>query len=766
MIFSMQSYTASKLPLEKKIEIVEVYLKKGGSLRKIAHLYDISYMTLWEWVRQYKKGGKENLSKKMLYKRSNRRLPKKVERQIMLLKEGQPSLTIKRAKQILSQQGWYISPKGIWMVWKRSGLVNRPKDDPLSLICAGSPEIEDGMQQARRFIEKGELEKAAKLLNGLSALTDISILKDIPEEFLSLRRRLERLHLLFNAIPHEELFTKLRKLRKTMERRGHLFSSIFAGLLEVLALQWMRDPQKQLEILNLLSKRMVRIREIGLKYTFHLLKAIAHCELLQVSEAHNNLKKCRKLLISCPYPFYWVTFGDLLTFVTHYKKSVIYFKKALLEREIENSLKQAIHIKIANVCTITGQYQQAIEFLKIIEMTKTEANSENRLVLINANLCFAKGHLGKAADLYKESMEKAKKANLRNIFYVSSLGLAQVIRALNREEKAQKYLKKCLPLMKKHQMKSEIIILQFIVKRTTIPKNLQKLPILRLCYFMLKASQTLRMQDYYESLNYAKRKGLLGIFHRYIVFFPEVILHLFEKGKPTGLPGAILRFPVFNQEVPVYHMRLLGNITVYKNQQYVKAKLMPKEKALLIHLALKVSEPDKIITLKDLFVNFWPKSANPSSLLSHLLVRLKKKLRLPGHLLMISSRYGESRLVNRGVYLTTDYNDFKVALTHAKALERADEWLFARREYMQAFELFRGEPFKKMYDPWSEHMRRVILNKLETEALHFAKYCFEHKNKKDAKKVLERITKIIPQSEEIRSMVSECGSNGVPDKQR
>jgi hypothetical protein len=291
-----------------------------------------------------------------------------------------------------------------------------------------------------------------------------------------------------------------------------------------------------------------------------------------------------------------------------------------------------------------------------------------------------------------------------------------------------------------------------------------------------EAAKTLHTKDYYEALHFARRRGLLGIFHRYIVFFPEPILHLLEKRKPTGLPRAIPKFPVFNQMVPTYRIKILGNLVVFKNQQYLRTKLTLKEKALLIQIALSAGEPNKTIFTKNLFVNFWPKSANPSNLLSHLLVTLKKKLRLPGHLLMISSRYEEPRLVNRGVYLTTDYNDFKVALVQANALARAGEWDFAKKEYLRAFKLFRGEPFKKMYDPWSEHMRRVILNELETEAIHFARNCLEHDNEirqkkrrtpsakccggnmADAKKVLERVAGIIPQSEEIRKMVTECGS--------
>jgi len=771
----MKLYTASKFPFEKKIEIVETYLNRKGSLREIAYLHGISYMTLWRWVKRYKKGGK-NLRKGISYKRSNRRLPHKIEQRIMLLKEHMPGLTTKKAEQILKHQGLYISYKTIWMVWKRYGLVNRPKHDPLSLICSGSPEIEDGMQQARLLIKKGEIKRAARTLNDLPTLIDDTILKEVPEEFLSSRRRLERLNLLFSAIPPYELFKKARKIRIDMERNGYLFSSIFAGLLEVLALQWMRDPEKQLEILNSISKRILKIRDTGLRFTFHLQKAIAYSELLQADKALLDLNVCRRLLISLCYPYYWITFGDLLTFVSRYKESISCYKKVIDEMEVEHALKQLLYVKIVAAYEMIGQYQQTMRFLKCIQTMKIKETLMSRVYQIEANVCFVNGQFEKASHLYQKAFEKARRANFRNIVYVASLGLAQIAQALGKKTEAHTTLRRYLPLMKRYRMKKETLNIQFLLRQTSIPGELWKFPVHGLQLLLHKARETLRPRDYYEALHFAKRKGLLGIFHRYIVFFPEVILHLFEKGKPTGLPRAILRFPVFNQEVPVYHMRLLGNITVYKNQQYLKTKLMPKEKALLIHLALKVSEPDKIITLKDLFVNFWPKSANPSSLLSHFLVRLKKKLRLPGHLLMISSRYGEPRLVNRGVYLTTDYNDFGIALVQAKALEWAGEWEFAKKEYIRAFRIFRGEPFKKMYDPWSENMRRVILNQLETEAIYFAKSCLEHDNEirqkkrrmpsakcrganmADAKRVLEKVLKIIPDSYEIKSILESVKS--------
>jgi transposase-like protein/tetratricopeptide (TPR) repeat protein len=753
----MKSYTAAKLPFEKRVEIVKAYLEKRGSLRKIAHSYGISYMTLWQWVKQYRKGGKENIRRKISYKTSNRRFSKEIEKKIMLLKEHEPGLTTKKTARILKGQSLHISHNGVWMIWKRYGLVNRPKDEPLSLVCPDSPELENGMQQAQRLIEKGELEKAAILLNELSALTDMSILKDIPEKFLSLRRRLERLHLLYNTIPRTEIYNKAAEIRKNMEIKGYLFSSVFAGLLEVFALQWMREPEKQLKILKIISKRMAKVRDTSLRFTLHFLLSMTHSELLQVKEGLKHLDKCRRFLASLPYPFYWMTLGDILTFATRYKESIFYYKKVIDAMDIGQTTKQLLCKKIAMSYGMTGQYQQSLKFLNRVIPIGPEETYSSRFYQIKANISFAQGYLEEANHFYEKSFEQAKSTNFRNILFSASIGLAQVSRALGKQHEAQAFLKRCLPLMKKYRMRHEMQILRALINRTTIPKSLYEFPTYRLCHLLCKAAENLRTRYYYEALNFAKKKGFLGIFHRYIVFFPEPILHLLEKGKPTGLPGAILRFPIFNQRKPVYHIRLLGNIIVYKNQQYAKAKLTPKEKALLIHLTLKAGEPGKSILSVDLYRNFWPDSKNPSNLLSHLLVTLKKKLRLPSHLLMVSSKLGESRLVNCGVHLTTDYNDLEIAFVQANALERAGEWAFAKREYLRAFRLFHGEPFKKIYDNWSEHMRRVILNKLETEGKHFARSCLEHGNKKDVKKVLEKVAQIIPGSEEIRKMASSFG---------
>jgi len=51
------------------------------------------------------------------------------------------------------------------------------------------------------------------------------------------------------------------------------------------------------------------------------------------------------------------------------------------------------------------------------------------------------------------------------------------------------------------------------------------------------------------------------------------------------------------------------------------------------------------------------------------------------------------------------------------------------------------------------NLRHKILTQLETEAVNFAKSCLEHGNKKDARKVLEKVLRIIPDSQEIIALV-------------
>ncbi len=754
-IFTMKSYTASQFSLEKKFEVVYNYSKKGGSLRKTAHILGISYITLWKWVNRYKKEGKEGLQRRISHQNTGKKFSEKIAHRIMLLKENRPSLTTKMAAGILRRQEIEISHKGVWDIWRRYGLVNRPKDRPLTTFKTGILQAENCIKHTKLLFEKGQLKEAAKLLNQLPVLNDGAILKEIPEAFLSARRKLDYLHFQFGTLPHLVFYKKARKIRKMLEKRGHLFSSIIAGFLEVYALQWMGEPEKQLKILDIIAKRMGIMRDTSLKFLLHFQQAVAQSDLLQMDKTSENIKRCKRRLSSLCLPFYLEAFGDLLTFVSRYRNSIEYYEKALAGKEIGQITKQRLFLKISAMFGMTGQYAQSSKYLNYLQATDV---AESYLVMAlqnKANIRFANGQLAEASCQYREVLEKAKGANLHNVLYASLLGSAQVAQALGKENEAQSLIARFLPLMAKHQMENEFLNLRFLLNQTAIPEAIRRFPIHHLRFLLDKTRRTSSIKDYHETLDYAKRKNLLGIFHRHIVFFPKPVLYLLEKGRPTGLPRTILNFPVFNQKIPVYHLKFLGNFVVFKNQRYVKMKMTPKEKAFLIQIALNAGAPKKFILLSDLHHNFWLHNRNPSSLLLHLLIRLKKKLMLPGHLLGISSRYAQPRFVNQGIYFTTDYQQYEQTLAQAKALERTGEWGFARQEYLRAFKLFRGEPFKKNFDEWSVNIRHKILTELESEAMNFAKSCLEHGDKDDAKRILAKVLKIIPDAEEVNRIVGQ-----------
>jgi hypothetical protein len=187
----------------------------------------------------------------------------------------------------------------------------------------------------------------------------------------------------------------------------------------------------------------------------------------------------------------------------------------------------------------------------------------------------------------------------------------------------------------------------------------------------------------------------------------------------------------------------------------MKVRLSPQETAFIIHLGLRAGTPGRSILVPDLCRNFWSHSTNPQERLLHLLGSLKKKLKIPSHLIGVTSVYAEPRLLNKGFHITTDYGEFGTLLTQARVLERTDEWTYAVRDYVRAFELLRGEVFKGMYDTWSENLRGEIINKIETAAVHFVKGCIDHNSKDEARRVIAKIYSMIPRSRELARILNE-----------
>jgi tetratricopeptide (TPR) repeat protein len=739
-----------------KISAVEDYLR-GSTLSKTAIKFNVHPVTLCRWVQWYK-----NIDKNFYHKPWNR-MDEKIEEKIMLIKENNPAITLNKAQELLRKQGIVASAKGIYNVWLRYNLAGRPATDPFSHFAPLTPEIRDTMECVRLLMRKGKdeatLRKAARILNDLPSypFNYEDLIRQVPEKFLSLRRKFDRLYTLFLTIPLSEFYRKIRKIRIAFEGKGLRYSSIIAGLSEIIALQWMDMPKEELRLNARLSRTKGRLRDPVLNFQLNFLAAMAWSELMELKKAWHHAKKARRLLKTVPLPVFFKCYGDLMTYLGDYSTAFQYHLQAY-ESGNDKDTNARLSYQIALDLTIAGAHRKALKFANKKPLSSDDKNFESYAsTLALANLGLAK--LDEASSFIKKALEKARKERFRNRVFSSACCLAAIARILGKKEESDYILGKYLELMKKYRLKREALIMKFLLGETLVKRETTMLPTVHILYLLQQARQSLKKSDYERVIIYARKYGLMGYFHRCLIFLPELVLKFLEMGKDFCLPAGMLKLPVFNKNVPVYRLQFLGRMRIFKNQKFIKAKFNPKEKAFLTHFALNAGEPEKSISIKNILQNFWPNSVYPASRLAHFLVHIKKKLMIPSHLINTqSSYYGDRKLINKGLYMTTDYNDFQSHVAQAKALERIGEVKLAIKDYLRAFRLFRGEPFKKIYDQWSEDMRHEILGQLEGETLDFAKICLRHGNKKDAMQVLEKVLKIISYSEEIKAKIAELCS--------
>jgi len=683
-----------------RVRALKEYLK-SGSIEKVAFSYNVHPITLRRWVKRYQKGGEEDLKRKRTYTRHPKRFTPSIEKKIVLLKENKPSLTTVEAQNMLANDGVKASIRGIWGVWKRYNLVGfyRHISNPTAKVKM-STEVEDCLKKAEQALNNGEVKKAARILNALPSCRGKAILAKIPDRLLSLSRQVDKLPLIFGREPLEETVRKARALRHRAEKRRLLYTSVRAGIAELFGALWRVKPDEQLLLIHKLQNRVKR-KNKGRSSTdpvmyFNLLfiKAMVFADIGKTKEAISCIRECE---IICRrhslYSNFHHKIASLYSIIGFRKKSRAWLKKGLVCSQKSN--KGIFYEYLASNFTGAGQYKLAKRTLKKVPIEEPPYRS--LAAIIQAQCALGRAEIQDATAFANKALFESKKERIHVYFSEASLILACCSCALGEVAKAEALLKRVVVVLEKFRMKRSLTLIQILLGRNVFPRT----PVLnhsfKLTLCLSQASKSLKIKDYRKAFNYATSQQLMGLFHRLVLFFPEPVNKLIAKGKPTGLPKTILKLPVFNKETPVFNVRFFGNLVVYKNQKYLKTHLSPKEKAFLIQLALRAGEPRKGVSLERIYVNFWKRSKNPSRNLSHLLVRVKKVLKIPSHLLEISHRKDNPVLINRGIHFITDYGEYEQSLAQAKALLRAGEWGFAKKEYLRAFRVFRGEPFKKMY---------------------------------------------------------------------
>jgi len=740
--------------IESRIKVVEA-VKSGKTMAAVSQEHGVSDRTVRRWFAKFKDGGLERLTRPRPYAPPWNVTSDEIEREVYLIKEKYPRCTLSQARGKLSEMNICLSLKCIWKIWHRYGLAGYDKEKQTGELLPNISLSKDVVIEVHKATEilrqKGGEKAAAQILNRLPYCGGAEILDKIPYRYLGLRRRIEKIPYLYATDSLHKFYQRVHSLRLNLEKGGLFYSSLRAGIWEVNALYWLGKPEQMLALVEILEKNLPQYGAPFLRFSLQLLKGIAFARFLKLQDAVHCASECKRLVKTLSHPSFHLGLGNLYSHIGMYLHAKDYYETAV--QNTTGNTRDECLLALAGCYTLNGEYQKATRTLE--ELKANESLPYTLIPLVHAQALFGQGRLTEATQYLKKAIELAKKAKVLQYLHSATMVLSAVQHALGKRKQARALIRNLIPLLRKHRMTQDYYIRRLYMSKNKIavPEQYKSEPFIKMILLAGKANQTLRLKDYHCALNFARRKGLTGYFHRLCIFYPEMILRFAEKGKVTGLPRALLRLPIFNKQVPVYHIKILGALVIFKNQEYLTVRLRPKDSAFLIHLANGVPERNQSVRLGDICSNFWPKSRNPARNLSHLLVRIKRALKIPSHLLQVSRRRGESVLINRGINFITDYSEFEQTLATARALERTGEWEFARKEYLRAFKLFRDEPFRKMYDPWSEQMRRVILNKLETETVHFAQSCIEHKNIKDASRILEKVLKIIPDSEEIKNQL-------------
>jgi len=701
------------------IEVVKYYLT-NGSLRKTAKEFGIHYNTLYKWVKLYKNGGKEYL--KFCYKRPWNRTSKEIEEKIYLLKEEKPYLTLKEAQRILKEDGINISIKGIWNIWKRYGFAGFKKENmtnDFTEYCEWTKEASVKFQLAEKFFEKGNINLCIDILNSIPFLPKNSFLPKLPDRFLNLRRKVEKYHILFGKLPINFYLKRTEILYKLCRLRNLNYSALRIGTRIVIALEWKGESYKQIKKIKELKSLMKKNRNLyETTFTVLISEGIANASLLKIKSAKEIAKRCYEMLkrVKNPSPYFLFDLGVLYYNLENYKKAKYYFLKSL--NKVDEITKKFIFNYLARISLFEGNQKSLNKFLK--NSAIYDFFSPHESYLFSSYLSLMRGKPIEAISFVQKGLSILEKEKIRKDIFLLSLCGAAAYSSIGERQKGVELLREILLYPSNYISKKVRKIVKNLISEKS--EKILKEDVLPSIKFLI----IFKEKNLKNSFKYSIKHGIKLFYYIYNLLFPEKVIRTLKNGNKVYLPKKLLNFPIFDLKPLVYKIKFLGDFRIYRDKKYLKLNLFPKEKAFIIHLAIRIPEPDKKIIISDILRNFWPNSQKSSNIFSTYLYKVKNILKIPPRLISISKK--EDLLINKGLYFITDFSDFEIKLAEFETLLKINMWEFCKRKFKEIIKLFKDKPLKKLYDNWSEDLRLKILFKLKKAFDEFFKECIRKKD--------------------------------------
>ena len=693
----------TKYCLEIKNKIIEIYKNEKKSLRKLAKEFSINYKTIWRWLKEKEKIEEE---KKL----------KEIEEKIVFLKENKPNLTILEIENILKKEKIYLSKKFIWKKLKEYGLLKEKNKDIFSAYSIKLSKSIEFQKEIKNSIEK---KKILYALNNIKLLINQKT-KSKLENYINLRMGFEAIKLLWGKIPIERYYKFVEYFEKIFRKRNWIFSYILCLFEKLYILHWKKDIDKGIAVINSLTNYIKEIRDQELKFMFHFYKALFFSYKYEMEMAKNSLIECSKIIYALKSPFYYKIYGDLLSYLEEFKKAKRVYEKVLKIKKDD----KAIFLKLCSFYLLNGEYKKAEKKIKIAERKEIGLNA--MFFEMKGIISFVKGNVIEAINYFQKALEIAEKEDFKNHLHISTFNLACCYQALKEERKAKEILRKYIYYLKKYNLKREVSLREILLNKK---KNIRPYGIFSQILYELKNIRN--KKDFYDIFKKAEIKGIKGILHRFIVFYPE-ILPFINKNK---FPPSILDFPIFTPYIPSYKVEFLKKFKIMKNGKKLNLSFSKKEKKFLIFLSMN---QQKFIPLESVYSIFENKIKNHYFSLLQLVSKLRKALQIPSSFLRFKRKEKEKYLYF-SISLQSDYHDFNFLLSEAKVFLKLGEIEKAKKKFLKAFSLIKCEPFKNMYDRFSEDKRTEIIFKIKDAYEDFLK---TNPSKKEIEKIEKKFEKL------------------------
>jgi len=619
----------------------------------------------------------------------------------------------------------------IWR-WKKNNLCNKELEDieeKVILLKEKHPELSLNKLKDLVLRQTGKKLSLKKLWKILHCEREHLSLKYLPNDYFKYRKKLDVYTKMnfYTLENHGVHFMELRKIRKYFEKHNLFFSAMKALLREIILLEWLGNPKEIIKISDRYREYFLKIKNSVMKFNFFISRAIAFALMGRIKESLNEIRICKKNRQIAKEYFISVT-SSYYTFIEENNKFFEELKKLENKSQMRSNLTP-----LASFYVMSGEYDKALKLLNKMQIKNVI------FYILKAYSYFFKGKINRVREEIQKAINTAEKGELKEYLFEAYFIGSLIDLLYNKKDKAEESLENLYRYLKKSKLNKKLITLSLLLNKGLNISDFDLFNSHKVIMILKGIEKGRRNFQYLK--RFVEKKNIKGIFHRYILFYPDIAFNTIKK---TGInfPRILFKFPLFNKDTLTIHLKLLGSLIIYRGEKRIKTKLEPKEKAFILFIAFKIPSPGRSININEIKHNFFRDSVNPSHNLRVYLYKIKRKLDIPTHLIEITE--GEGRVLkNNGIYFTTDLTEFEDTCLKAKILLKDGNWNFAKEEFKRALKIFRGKPFEKMYDDFSDFQRIIILNKFEDETYRFLEEAMKRRDKKFKKLIKEKMQKVL-----------------------